>query len=43
VHVIAARWGILRASDFTRAFRSAYGMSPTEYRLQALATSAGDE
>ncbi|KOU60222.1 AraC family transcriptional regulator [Streptomyces sp. MMG1533] len=36
VHTIAARWGISRASDFTRAFRTAYGISPTEYRFQAL-------
>jgi AraC-like DNA-binding protein len=36
IHAIAARWGISRASDFTRAFRSAYGLSPKEYRLQAL-------
>jgi AraC-like DNA-binding protein len=36
VHTIAARWGIPRASDFTRAFRTAYGISPTEYRFQAL-------
>ncbi|KAB1973040.1 helix-turn-helix domain-containing protein, partial [Streptomyces triticiradicis] len=37
VHVLAARWGYRRASDFTRAFRSAYGLPPTEYRFQALA------
>jgi AraC-like DNA-binding protein len=43
VHVIAARWGIVRASDFTRAFRTAYGMSPTEYRFRALTAAAGDE
>ena len=36
VHTIAARWGIPRASDFTRAFRAAYGISPTEHRLQTL-------
>ncbi|MER6957601.1 helix-turn-helix domain-containing protein [Streptomyces sp. NPDC000618] len=35
IHTIAARWGILRASDFTRAFRGAYGLSPNEYRVQA--------
>jgi AraC-like DNA-binding protein len=39
IHAIAARWGIVRASDFTRAFRGAYGLSPKEYRFQAL--SAG--
>ncbi|MEH0443898.1 MULTISPECIES: AraC family transcriptional regulator [unclassified Streptomyces] len=43
VHVIAARWGILRASDFTRAFRATYGMSPTEYRFLALTAPSGDE
>ncbi|UIX33234.1 helix-turn-helix domain-containing protein [Streptomyces sp. GQFP] len=37
VHTIAARWGYPRPSDFTRAFRAAYGMSPTEHRLRALA------
>jgi AraC-like DNA-binding protein len=37
VHVIAARWGYPRASDFTRAFRTAYGLPPTEYRQEALA------
>ncbi|MER6558773.1 AraC family transcriptional regulator [Streptomyces sp. NPDC001027] len=43
VHVIAARWGITRASDFTRAFRTAYGMSPTEYRFQAATPPEEDE
>ncbi|MFF6783592.1 helix-turn-helix domain-containing protein [Streptomyces sp. NPDC012510] len=36
IHVIAARWGIPRPSDFTRAFRTAHGLSPSEFRLQAL-------
>ncbi|WP_330288898.1 helix-turn-helix domain-containing protein [Streptomyces sp. NBC_00576] len=35
IHVIAARWGYPRPSDFTRAFRTAYGMSPKEYRQEA--------
>lgn len=35
VHAIAARWGIRYASDFTRSFRAAYGISPTEYRFRA--------
>ncbi|MDX3752588.1 helix-turn-helix domain-containing protein [Streptomyces sp. AK08-02] len=35
VHTIAARWGYPRPSDFTRAFRAAYGTSPTEHRQQA--------
>ncbi|WP_318201985.1 helix-turn-helix domain-containing protein [Streptomyces sp. SCL15-4] len=36
IHTIAARWGLPRASDFTRAFRAAYGISPKEFRCQAL-------
>ncbi|MEU2062815.1 AraC family transcriptional regulator [Streptomyces sp. NPDC013455] len=36
IHEIAARWGMPRASGFTRAFRAAYGLSPREYRWQAL-------
>jgi AraC-like DNA-binding protein len=37
IHVVAARWGIPRASDFTRAFRTAYGISPSEHRSRAKA------
>ncbi|MFE2232272.1 AraC family transcriptional regulator [Streptomyces sp. JL2001] len=37
IHAIAARWGFPRASDFTRAFRAAYGMSPREHRNRSLA------
>ncbi|WP_244177816.1 helix-turn-helix domain-containing protein [Streptomyces atriruber] len=32
VSSIGARWGYPRPSDFTRAFRTATGMAPTEYR-----------
>lgn len=32
IHTIATRWGFPRASDFTRAFRAAYGVSPKEHR-----------
>ncbi len=32
LHAIAARWGFPRAADFTRAFRTAYGMPPSDYR-----------
>ncbi|GGS56307.1 helix-turn-helix transcriptional regulator [Streptomyces cinerochromogenes] len=39
VHAIAARWGFPRAADFTRAFRTAYGIPPKEYRRQALRTT----
>lgn len=40
IHAVGARWGLPRASDFTRAFRSAYGLSPSEYRRQALGEHA---
>ncbi|MEU6476748.1 helix-turn-helix domain-containing protein [Streptomyces sp. NPDC047017] len=36
VHAIAARWGYPRPGDFTRAFRTAYGITPSELRHQAL-------
>ncbi|MBZ3901281.1 MULTISPECIES: helix-turn-helix domain-containing protein [Streptomyces] len=39
IHVVGARWGMPRASDFTRAFRTAYGLTPREYRLRALPES----
>jgi AraC-like DNA-binding protein len=39
VSAIAARWGLLNAAHFARAFRAAYGASPVEYRR--LATAAG--
>ncbi|MEU1184226.1 helix-turn-helix domain-containing protein [Streptomyces sp. NPDC005820] len=42
IHAVAARWGISRASDFTRAFRAAYGLSPKEYRHQALTGVQGE-
>ncbi|MFI9615807.1 helix-turn-helix domain-containing protein [Streptomyces sp. NPDC052023] len=32
VHAIAARWGFPRPADFTRAFRTHYGSTPSEYR-----------
>jgi AraC-like DNA-binding protein len=35
VHVVAARWGFPRAAEFTRAFRSAYDVSPSEHRRAA--------
>jgi len=36
IHAIAARWGFHRATDFTRTFRSTYGIAPRDYRHQAL-------
>ncbi|MCF3142714.1 AraC family transcriptional regulator [Streptomyces platensis] len=35
IHAVAARCGFPRASDFTRAFRNAYGLTPTDYRKAA--------
>lgn len=35
VAAIAARWGYSSASDFSRTFRAAHGLSPTEYRMHA--------
>lgn len=32
---IAARWGLVDAAHFSRLFRAAYGLPPTEYRLTA--------
>ncbi len=42
IHAVAARWGILRASDFSRAFQAAYGLSPSEHRHRALTGRAGE-
>ncbi len=38
ITAIAARWGFLRLPDFSRAFRAAYGMTPSELRRTALRT-----
>ncbi|MFD4522398.1 AraC family transcriptional regulator [Streptomyces sp. NPDC058470] len=37
IHVIASRWGLPHSAGFTRVFRSAYGISPQEYRFQVSA------
>ncbi|MFJ4716012.1 helix-turn-helix domain-containing protein [Streptomyces sp. NPDC088785] len=37
VHAVGARWGFPRAADFSRAFRSVYGVPPGEFRLRARA------
>jgi AraC-like DNA-binding protein len=34
VSAIAARWGLADAAHFSRAFRAAYGVPPSEYRRQ---------
>lgn len=36
IGAIAARWGIVRPADFSRAFRAAYGVTPRELRQAAL-------
>jgi AraC-like DNA-binding protein len=36
---IAARWGLPSAPHFSRLFKSVHGLSPTEYRAQALSRS----
>lgn len=37
VRAVAARWGIRHPADFSRGFRTAYGMTPNDYRREALA------
>ncbi|MFI6154460.1 helix-turn-helix domain-containing protein [Kitasatospora sp. NPDC051170] len=39
VHAIATRCGMPRASDFGRAFKAAYGLTPREHRHRALGES----
>ncbi|MGW3289965.1 helix-turn-helix domain-containing protein [Streptomyces sp. NPDC001002] len=34
VHAVAARWGFPRAAEFSRAFRTAYGVTPGAFREQ---------
>ena len=40
VHAIAARWGLTRPAHFSRIFKAAYGLSPSEYRQQAQQAAA---
>ncbi|MBW5482506.1 AraC-like ligand-binding domain-containing protein [Streptomyces bambusae] len=40
IHAIAARWGYERPADFTRAFRTAYGITPNEFRHLATTVAA---
>ncbi|WP_329285705.1 helix-turn-helix domain-containing protein [Streptomyces sp. NBC_00691] len=39
VQAIAARWGFSSATGFSRAFREAYGITPTEHRASAARTA----
>src|SRR5215475_6764000 len=34
ISIIAARWGLVDASHFSKSFRTAYGMSPREFRIE---------
>ncbi|MFI2608709.1 AraC family transcriptional regulator [Kitasatospora sp. NPDC018619] len=43
VHAIAARCGLLRASEFGRTFKATYGLSPREHRQRMLCAPVGDE
>jgi AraC-like DNA-binding protein len=36
IAAVAARWGYASGADFSRAFRAAHGMAPSEYRRSAL-------
>ncbi|XLE11636.1 helix-turn-helix domain-containing protein [Streptomyces sp. Pv4-95] len=36
IHAIATRWGFPRATDFSRAYRNAYGTTPKDHRHKAL-------
>ncbi|GAA3615638.1 helix-turn-helix domain-containing protein [Nonomuraea rosea] len=40
---IGLRWGYRTTAEFSRAFRAAYGMSPRDYRKQALAEDEAGE
>lgn len=40
IHVIAARWGFPRPADFSRAFRTAYGVTPRDYRHRPAVAAA---
>ncbi|GAA2278471.1 helix-turn-helix domain-containing protein [Nonomuraea roseoviolacea subsp. roseoviolacea] len=38
INAIAARWGFTSPAHFSQVFRSAYGMSPSEFRRQCAST-----
>ncbi|MYV52409.1 helix-turn-helix domain-containing protein [Streptomyces sp. SID3212] len=40
IHSVAARWGFTHPADFSRAFRTAYGLPPSDYRHQATHSTA---
>ncbi|MFF3765696.1 helix-turn-helix domain-containing protein [Streptomyces sp. NPDC001922] len=43
INALAARWGFLRATDFSRAFRRTYGVPPRELRQRARSASSGHQ
>lgn len=42
IHAVAARWGLVRPADFSRAFRAAYGMAPRDFRARTAQEAATD-
>jgi AraC-like DNA-binding protein len=43
IHATARRWGFTRPADFTRAFRTAYGISPKEFQNTVLHSDIGTQ
>ncbi|WP_055419724.1 helix-turn-helix domain-containing protein [Streptomyces pactum] len=41
ISAIAARWGFRHAADFSRAFRKAYGVAPSDFRLARTGSRCG--
>ncbi|TDE47920.1 helix-turn-helix domain-containing protein [Nonomuraea mesophila] len=41
INVIAARWGFASPARFSQVFRSAYGLSPAQFRRECLTVHAG--
>ncbi|MDT3396625.1 helix-turn-helix transcriptional regulator [Streptomyces sp. B1866] len=41
VHRVAARWGLVHPAAFSRAFRAAYGLTPSDYRDRTVPAAGG--
>ncbi|WUT00207.1 helix-turn-helix domain-containing protein [Streptomyces sp. NBC_00708] len=41
IQAVAARWGFTSATAFSRTFRTAYGVTPRDYRADALRQADG--